>query len=103
MSSSQRQTHRPNELVTQAQSGGDALFSFKVTITADPEPVAFQALGFKDMADEDYRVVPHGETSSRVVVDESTISKTGFNLINGVASEVVHVMVHGKVEGTPEA
>lgn len=104
MSSNQRQTHRPNELVTQAQVGGQALFSFKQTLSGvAPHTVAFAAHGLKDMADADYRVVPHGETAGRVTVDESTITEQGFSLLGGADTEVVHIMVHGKVEGTPEA
>lgn len=101
---SNRQTHRPNELITHAQVGGQSLFSFKATLSgAAPHAIAFKDYVQNDMADTDYRVTVGGEFASGACnVDESTITKTGFSLLGGADTEIAHVWVHGKIEGTPE-
>jgi hypothetical protein len=99
-----RQTHRPSELITQAQEGGQALFSFKKTLSgAAPHTVAFADHGFKNMKNASYRVTVGGEFASGACnVDESTITTQGFSLLGGADTEIAHVWIHGEVEGTPE-
>jgi hypothetical protein len=99
---STRDTHRAGEEIAKAPSEmvGEELVSFKVTLAgAAPHAITFSGQNLPDMYDNQYRVIPHGETASRVTVDESTISETGFSLLSGVAAEVVHILVHGKVAG----
>lgn len=91
---SERETRRVGEV-----DPGDRTFSFKKTLSgAAPHTVV--------LADHDipklvagYRIFPHGETSSRMTVDESTITQLGFNLLSGADTEVAHVLVHGTVDG----
>lgn len=107
MSSNQRQTHRPSELVTGAGQGGQALFSFKHTHVGAADVVAFADYDMPNMADADYRIAIHGESTESagdaISADESSITAQGFTFVGGTASEISHVWIHGKVEGTPEA
>jgi hypothetical protein len=42
-----------------------------------------------------YAVAVGGETAARVTVDQSTIATTGFDLLGGADTEVVHLLIHG--------
>ena len=80
----------------------DKLFSFKVTQSgAAPLVVNFAALGLPNMKDTDYRILPTGETAARTTVDESTIAKTGFNILGGADTEVHHIWIDGQVDEGP--
>lgn len=97
-----RITHREGEVLhgVKAQAG-ERFMSFKVTLGGSPHSVSFEALGLPNMKDTDYRVFPFGEHAALgpvTSVDESTIATTGFDIINGAAAEVAHVLVHGNVD-----
>lgn len=97
-----RDTHRVNEEIVKAPSAmvGEEFMSFKATLSgAAPHAITFSAQSLPDMYDNLYRVFPHGETTGRVTVDESTIAATGFSLLGGADTEVVHILVHGKIAG----
>jgi len=100
--SKQRMTHRAGEPVCLAGRGGEGIQSFKVTSVGTPDHVLFSALGLPDMADADYRVITAGETVLVTHVDESTIATTGFDILHGGAAEIIHVLVHGRIAGTPQ-
>lgn len=97
-----RLTHRASELVTNAGAGGLSFISFKITSVGTPDHVVFKDLGLPAMADASYRVMTGGETVALTHVDESTITTAGFDVLHGGAGEIVHVMVHGKMAGTPQ-
>lgn len=65
---------------------------------AAPLVVDLEALGMSPMADTDYVVVSQveGLTPS---VDESTKTKTGFNVLGGVDTSVHNLMVIGRLKG----
>ena len=99
----ERLTHRANELVTAAGQGAQAMMSFKKTLAGSPpHAVAFSDYDLPNMKDALYRILPHGETSARLTVDESTITEQGFSLLGGADAEVAHIFIHGRIEGTPE-
>jgi hypothetical protein len=66
---------------------------------AAPCVVSFAAEGMSDMADTSYVVIVGGETAAAATVDQSTIATTGFNIIGGADTEVLHVVVIGRVKG----
>lgn len=77
--------------------------AFTVTLSgAAPHSVTFAAAGLPNMASTDYTVVVHGETASRVTVDESTKTVSGFDILSGLATEVVHIHCIGRLAGMPE-
>jgi hypothetical protein len=97
-----RDTHRAGEEVakTPAAMIGNEFMSFKVTLSgAAPHAITFSGQSLPDMYDNLYRVFPHGETASRLTVDESTITEAGFSLLGGADTEVAHILVHGKIAG----
>lgn len=69
--------------------------SAQVTLTGDPHSIVFADLSWPDMADADYVVQLGGETASVITVDQSTLATTGFDILNGLNSEVAHVTVIG--------
>jgi hypothetical protein len=71
------------------------------TSGGSPDAVTFAGAGLPDMADTNYLVIPGGETAARVTVDESTKLATGFSVLGGAASEVIHVVVIGRLGGMP--
>jgi hypothetical protein len=76
--------------------------AFSVTLSgAAPHAVTFAANDCPNFADTNYLVIPHGETASRVTVDESSKTMTGFSLLSGVAGEVVHIICVGRLSGMP--
>ncbi len=92
-----RKTHRDAEALSGVKAqAGDRFMSMLVVAAADPQPVLFAGLGLPDMEDAEYRVMIHNETLV-LAVDESTKSKTGFNIINGTGAEIANVWVHGNV------
>jgi len=97
-----RMTHRASEPITNAGKGGEGIQSFKYTSDGTPDALLFADFGLPDMADALYRVFPAGETVAAVKVDESTIATSGFTILGGGAGEVVHVLVHGRIAGTPQ-
>jgi len=68
---------------------------------AAPHSLTFEGASRPNMADASYQVLVDGETAGRVTVDESSKTATGFDVLGGVAAEVVHVVVIGRLEGMP--
>lgn len=68
-----------------------------------PLVVNFAAEGMENMKDTNYVVIVQGETAARVTVDQSTIATTGFNVLGGADTEVVHVLVIGRCATNPTA
>ena len=72
------------------------VFGFLITCGGTgTDAVDFSDLGFTDMADAEYAVMV-GSEAGTVVIDESTKTTTGFNLITGAAAEVANIIVAGK-------
>jgi len=99
-----RDTHRQGEEVSKAPAAmvDEELQSAKVTLSGASEAVTFAGMGLADMADDQYRVMCYGEHAALgpvTCVDESTITETGFTIINGAAAEIAHCFIHGKVAG----
>ena len=80
-----------------ASQAGVSLQAFKVISAGTPDTVSFAALGLPDMDDPDYLVFVGGEGA--FTVDESTITAQGFDILGGAASNVMHVLVVGKLKG----
>jgi len=68
---------------------------------AAPHSVTFAGASLPDMADANYGVMVNGETASSTHVDESTKTTTGFDILGGADTEVVHIVVFGRLEGMP--
>ena len=66
---------------------------------ASPFTVSFSAQGMSDMADTSYTVTVNGETAAATSVDQSTIATTGFDVIGGADTEVLHIVVIGRLKG----
>ena len=66
---------------------------------AAPLVVDLVAEGLTAMADTDYVVLVQGETVARVTVDESSVTTAGFDVLGGAITEVVHLVVIGRVAG----
>lgn len=98
---STRDTHRQGEEIAKAPSAmvDEELQSAKYTMSGGgPHSVTFNELGLEDMANPDYRIMVQGEfASNNVHIDESTISETGFDIVNGADTEIAHLFIHGKI------
>jgi|WetSurMetagenome_2_1015567.scaffolds.fasta_scaffold10312_5 hypothetical protein len=91
-----RATNRDGESIDARTVIKERLIGFKKTLSGSaPHHIKFVTEGFPVMADASYRVFVQGETVARVTVDESTIATTGFDLLLGADTEVVHILVHG--------
>lgn len=92
------------ELVA-AHKGGVALQSKQITQAgASPFTVTLADEGLSDMAGTDYVVIVGGETVGAVTVDQSTLATTGFDLLGGADTEVLHVLIVGRLAGmSPDA
>lgn len=82
-----------------AAAAGVGMQALKVTLSGATHSVVFEDEGRVNMEDADYVVLLQGETTSRLTVDESTITKTGFDILGGLAAEVGHVLVVGRLSG----
>ncbi|MCU0912941.1 MAG: hypothetical protein MUC88_00085 [Planctomycetes bacterium] len=92
----ERVTHRDIEQLDADTVAGEKILSFKVTLAGSaPHSILFKDQGLLPMADANYRILVGGETASVVHVDESSITEAGFDLLHGVAAEIVHVLVQG--------
>lgn len=82
-----------------AASAGVSLQMRKIVLAgAAPHSVVLEDEGFLPMADENYAVLIGGENEV-VAVDESTITAEGFDLLGGVAADVVHLVIVGALRG----
>lgn len=78
--------------------------AFTITSGGTPDAVVFANLDppLPDMATADYVVLVNGETAAdKVSVDESSKATTGFTILNGGNTEVLNVVVIGRLEGMP--
>lgn len=96
---STRDTHRQGEEIAKAPS---AMVDWEhqsalLTLSGTPEVVTFAGLGLEDMEDDQYVVHLSGEFASAAYVDESTKTAAGFSIVDGAASEVANITVHGKI------
>lgn len=89
-----------------ARKGGIAMQSFEKTLSAGTNSIVFADEGLDDMADALYHIFVGGEITlseaapnTIVKADVSTRATTGFDLIDGVNTDVVHVMVVGRLAG----
>jgi hypothetical protein len=94
-----RDTHRVGEQVAKLPVNqlGQEFQAAKLTLSGASEAVTFKGLGLEDMADDQYVVLLSGEFASTAYVDESTISETGFTIVDGANTEVAHLLIVGKV------
>lgn len=84
--------------IVAAGAAGVGIQSFLVVSGGGPDAVTFAALGLPDMHDTAYVVLVGGETAGAVSVDESTKATTGFSILGGVSSEVLNVLVVGRIK-----
>jgi hypothetical protein len=81
--------------------------AFNITSGGTPDSVVFANIYVEgeqlpDMADTSYVVVVDGETAAdKVSVDETTKATTGFDILNGGATEILNVVVIGRIAGMP--
>lgn len=81
-----------------AGKAGQSMTSFSIVSGGAPDSVVFADLGLPDMADINYQVLCDGETAARVTVDETSKATTGFDILGGGATEVIHVIVAGTIK-----
>jgi hypothetical protein len=91
------------DYVMASTSPSRGIQSFLVTSGGTPDVVTFAGLGLPNMADANYVVLVNGETSGAVSVDESTKTVAGFSILGGGSSEVLNVVVIGRIKGMPAA
>lgn len=65
---------------------------------ASPFAIDLEAQGLARMANTSYVVIVQGETASRVTVDQSTITAAGFSVAGGADTEVLHVLIVGRLD-----
>jgi hypothetical protein len=102
MSGTTRDTHRQGEEIAKSPAAmvDEEFQSAKVILAGAAEAVTFSGMGLADMADNQYRVSVSGKFANpNVYADEATLTEQGFDIINGAASEVAHVFIHGKIAG----
>jgi hypothetical protein len=74
--------------------------AFSVTLSgAAPHAITFADHSLPDFADTNYTVITDGETASDTSVDESTKTVSGFSLLGGADTEVVHIHCIGRLAG----
>lgn len=66
---------------------------------AAPFSVVLEDHGLSNMEDTGYVVIVQGETAGAPKVDQSTITKTGFDILGGADTEVLHVLIVGRLAG----
>lgn len=84
-----------------AGKAGLNIASFSVISAGSPDAVLLSTYGYGEMADTSYQVFVDGETTNPVHADESTKTVAGFTILGGVAAEVMHVLVIGRLKGQP--
>lgn len=83
-----------------AAEPGVAVQAKQITqVGAAPFSVVLEDVGMADMADDQYAVLIGGETVGAPKVDQSTITAKGFDILGGADTEVLHVMVVGRLKG----
>jgi len=71
--------------------------SAKVTLTGASVALTFKGMGLEDFADDQWIGHLSGEFASTAYIDESTITATGFTIVDGANTEVAHLSFHGKL------
>lgn len=88
------------DYIAAANAAGVGMQSKQITQSGvAPLVVDLEAEGLSPMEDTNYVVIAQGETVARVTVDQSTITKTGFNVLGGADTEVVHLLIIGRLAG----
>ena len=83
-----------------AAAAGVSIQAKQVTQSgASPFSVVLEDAGMKNMEDDEYVVIVQGETAARVTVDQSSLTKVGFDILGGADTEVLHVLVVGRLSG----
>lgn len=83
-----------------AAKAGVSIQAKQITqVGAAPCVVDLEDEGLSPMADTDYVVIVQGETAAAVMVDQSTMTVNGFNILGGADTEVLHVLIVGCVKG----
>ena len=91
--------HGVTDLVA-AHKGGVAMQAAQITQAgAPPFSLVLADHGLADMADTEYAVLVNGETVAATHVDQSTIATTGFDVLGGADTEVLHVVIVGRLAG----
>lgn len=70
-----------------------------IQVGAAPFSVGLEAVGMARMANTDYTVIVQGETAGQPMVDQSTITVNGFDVLGGANTEVLHITVTGRIDG----
>lgn len=80
-----------------AHKAGVTVQQKKITQSgAAPLVVDLEAEGLLPMFDTNYVVLTGGETAVRTTVDESSMTKNGFDVLGGADTEVHHLLVVGR-------
>jgi hypothetical protein len=83
-----------------AAMAGMAIQAAQVTqVGAAPFSVVLEDHGLARMGNDSYVVIPHGETAGRVTIDQDTITRDGFDLLGGADTEVIHLLIVGRIAG----
>ena len=86
--------------IAAAAKGGVSLQSKQITQSgAAPFSVVLEDHGLSKMADANYAVIVQGETVARATVDQSTITASGFDVLGGADTEVLHIVIVGRLDG----
>ena len=86
-----------------ARAPGVNVIHFRVVSGGAPDTVTIQDDDGNqiDMDDTNYSVFVQGETAGRVTVDESSKTIRSFDVLGGVAAEILYVLVIGRIAGQP--
>ncbi len=87
---------------------GIGIQAFSVLSTGTPDTVVLASTyvnghALINMANTNYQVLVDGETANdKISVDESSKTTLGFDILQGTAAEVLHVVVIGTLAGMPD-
>lgn len=86
------------DYVAAAAKAGVGIQAANVTQSGStPFAVTFAGLGLQNMADATYDVIVSGPTGG-TCADYTTRTTTGFNIINGTASDRIAILVVGRLQ-----
>lgn len=88
--------------ITGAGKAGTSAQYLLKTASGSSEAIVFETEGLMNMADASYVVIVQAEASGSetgAVVDESTKTTTGFTVLQTAASEVLNIVVFGRLAG----
>jgi len=84
-------------LAAAAKAGVSVQYAQVTQVGVSPFSVDLAAQGLAPMANASYCVLVGGETAGAPKVDQSTITVNGFDVAGGADTEVLHVVVIGRL------